>query len=75
MPHLERWSDALAALDIEQQDLVQQLTAEPGRALGDLARRAGRSSPDADRIVGEALLYLGRLFRDQSRAATDGRGR
>lgn len=71
---LATWADALQELDVEQVDLVSGLTTDRGRTIAELARKAGRPPHDGERIVGEALIYLGRKFVDQARSATDGRG-
>lgn len=70
---IRTWRDALAQLDLEQHDLVQAVTADPTKPITEVSR--GRSASDAERILGEAMTYIGRRLIDQARAATDGRGR
>jgi hypothetical protein len=69
------WADVLAALDLEQSEIVQAATADPVRRLGEIARSKCRQPHEIDRLLGEAFTYLGKVFTDQARAATDGRDR
>lgn len=72
---LHTWKNVLESLDMEQAELLEALTTDVTVHVDTLAQRAGRPRHATERILGEALLYVGRRLVDQARAATDGRGR
>jgi hypothetical protein len=64
--YLHTWKDALEQLDAEQQDALTAFAE--GRELSAVGRALHREEADAASVLGEALVYLGNRFRDQSRA-------
>ena len=61
------WSDSLAALDVEQADLLVGFAA--GKDLGTLAKMAHRDADDVAKILGDALQYLGKTLYFQGKRA------
>lgn len=60
------WRGAIEQLDMEQSDAITAFV--DGRELTNVARALGREVPDATFVLGDALVYLGNLLRDQARS-------